>query len=147
MLTMNKQSAAELLDIINHSEDEIKNKIPKKFIEFLKANADENYSQNIDFTSSEWKETISNETRILLAIIYRDFIASKERIKELDAEKEARGNKEERIINNNVESSLNSNNEANQNNGNSGNVKIIKVEEGSWLTRLLKKISTIFVKK
>ena len=72
------EAFAETLEIIEHSKKEIKDKISPKFIELLKNNKSMNYKVNIDFSDENWIKKIKTETRILMGLIYRDYIVSPE---------------------------------------------------------------------
>lgn len=78
-----KEAFAEVLEVIKHSNKNIKNKIPRKFITFLKNNKDKNYNVNINFYNKTWETTVKSETRAILALIYRDYIVSPEERKKL----------------------------------------------------------------
>lgn len=72
------EAFAETLEIIEHSKKEIKDKISAKFIEFLKNKKNMNYKVNIDFSDANWINNIKPETKILMGLIYRDYIVSPE---------------------------------------------------------------------
>ena len=73
---------AETYDIINHSSDEIKNKISPKFMEILSSAKDNSYTPNIDYEKS-LQEQIQHETKIILGLIYRDYLCDTEIRQEL----------------------------------------------------------------
>ena len=74
---------AEVLDIINNSEKEVKAKIPEKLYQQFEKNTDKSYKVNIDYSKEDWDNNISEETKEILALIYRDYIVSPEERKEL----------------------------------------------------------------
>lgn len=74
---------AEVLDIINNSEKEVKAKIPEKLYQQFEKNTDKSYKVNIDYSKEDWDNNISEETKEILALIYRDYIVSQEERKEL----------------------------------------------------------------
>ena len=71
---------SELIYIINNMSKANRDKIPEEFIEFLKQNKDESYvPQNISLSN---KDSLKRETKIMIAIMYRDyFMSEKERNK------------------------------------------------------------------
>ena len=77
------QAFSEVYDIINHFEKRIYNKIPTRFIEMIKANKDNSYQPQIDYSISINKQKLLKETRIILSLIYRDYICSNEKREEL----------------------------------------------------------------
>lgn len=71
-----RDAYCEVLYLINNMQIENKNKISKKFIEFLEKNKNENYIfSNI---SLQKPETLKNETKIILSLIYRNYFCTKE---------------------------------------------------------------------
>ena len=64
-------------------EKEIKSKIPSQFVNFIDGNRDIHYKPNIDFTKSINQQSLLKETRIILSLIYRDYICDVNKKKEL----------------------------------------------------------------
>ena len=83
MIELTKENFSEVYEIINHLTQELRNKIPSDFVEFVSKNKDNNYVSEIDFTKNINEQKISKETRAILAIIYRDFLCNKEEKKKL----------------------------------------------------------------
>lgn len=71
-----REAFAEVLEIIKHSKKGIIDKIPLKFIDFLKNNKSADYIVNIDFNDRDWMNNIKIETKTILGLIYRDYIVS-----------------------------------------------------------------------
>ena len=86
MDTVYREAFAEVLKVLNYADKNLTNKIPNRFIDFLEENKDPNYIVKIDFTNDNWENTIKEETQAILALIYRDYIVSPEKRKELIAE-------------------------------------------------------------
>ncbi len=78
MDTVYREAFAEVLEVIKHCNQNIKSKIPEKFITFLNQNEDKNYIVKIDFTNENWEDSTKYETQAILALIYRDYIVSPE---------------------------------------------------------------------
>lgn len=78
-----KQAFSEALEVLKHSTQEIKERIPEKFIDFLNKNKDNNNSVQIDFTKNNWENELKQETRVILALMYRDYIVSPDKREEL----------------------------------------------------------------
>ena len=74
---MDAQALAEVYDIINHLEPNNYKKISEDFIDFVKQNKDNNYNTTIDFSKSINDQNLLHETKVILSIIYRDFICDK----------------------------------------------------------------------
>ena len=81
-----KEAFAEVLEILKNSDENIINKIPKNFINFLDENKDKNYIVKIDFSNENWEDYTKQETQAILALIYRDYIVSPEQRERLLAE-------------------------------------------------------------
>jgi len=58
-------------------------KIPKSFIKFIEENMDNNYEYKVEHVDDFHNQKMLEETRILLSIVYRDFIASDEEKKQI----------------------------------------------------------------
>ena len=69
-----KEALNEVLDIINHMDKSLYNKIPKSFIEMLKKNISKDYTVDIDYTKSINEQNISKEARAILSLIYRSYL-------------------------------------------------------------------------
>lgn len=74
---MDAQALSEVYDILNHFEPDMYNKIPQEFINYVEQNKDNNYITRIDFSKSINEQNILQETKVILSIIYRDFICDK----------------------------------------------------------------------
>ena len=82
---MNPQALTEVYDIINHFESNLYKMIPLEFIDFVEQNKDNNYNTEIDFSKSINEQNILQETKVILAIIYRDFICNTKLRQKLNA--------------------------------------------------------------
>ena len=69
---------AEVYDIILHLNNNLKSKIPSKFIEIIKENRNMNYSVNIDYSKKIVEQNILYDTKVILSVIYRDFLVDRE---------------------------------------------------------------------
>lgn len=98
MDTNYKQALTEVLEILNHSDKSITEKIPQNFIDFLYENMDKDYVCNIDFSNENWDDNVKEETQSIIALIYRDYICSSEERKTLLAEEVAEREKQEREL-------------------------------------------------
>ena len=76
------QAFSETYDVINHMSKEMQEKIPKSFINLIKENRDLDYNFNIDY-STDIKKQLLKETKIILSLIYRDYLCSSEKREEL----------------------------------------------------------------
>lgn len=69
---------SEVYDIINHLDEKLYNKIPQQFIEMIKENKDNTYHPHIDYNISINEQKLMKDTRIILSLIYREYIYSNE---------------------------------------------------------------------
>lgn len=58
-------------------------KIPKHFIDFIEENMDNNYEYKVEHIDDFQNQEMLEETRTLLSIVYRDFLASDEEKKQI----------------------------------------------------------------
>lgn len=76
MVNITNQVCSEVYDIILHMEKELFNKIPKNFIDLMNQNRDENFEVNIDYSKSINDQELQRGTRVILSLIYRDYLCS-----------------------------------------------------------------------
>lgn len=72
------EAAVEFNCILNNSSQEIINKIPKKFITFMKNIASTTYTFNYDKSKKLNEQNIKPETRGLISLVYQAYICSEE---------------------------------------------------------------------
>ena len=78
------KALTELKVILENSEDEIIKKIPRKFIMFVEKNCDKNYFCNIKPDISINNQNILDETKYLIALVYRSYLCDENEKKEYD---------------------------------------------------------------
>lgn len=142
-----KIAFAEVYDIIKHSDLEVQNKISKKFIELLENCMDKSYEVNIDYTKELKEPNIHHETKVIMGIIYRDYLCSsdeKERLLKLENDEYSKIKKEleekysyDNLFKNNkpIENSIIKIEDNN---------KVIKHKELKWYQKILNKIKLLF---
>lgn len=74
---------AEVYDIVKHSDISIQEKISSKFMSIIENNMDKSYNVMIDYTKELEEPNILRETKVILGIIYRDYLCSPEEKQEL----------------------------------------------------------------
>lgn len=96
---INPKAFKEVREIIKYFPKNDYRKIPESFISFLEDNMDENYDYKVSHVDDFHNQEMLEETKIILAIIYKDYIATekeknyiidKERRELLEKEKSAR---------------------------------------------------------
>lgn len=72
-------------------------KIPKSFISFIEENIDSNYKYTVEHVDDFQNQEMLEETRVLLSIVYRDFLSSDEEKKQIIESENEELLKEERM--------------------------------------------------
>lgn len=73
-----KQAFTDLSVIIKMMPQDMKQKINSNFIKFIEENKDTNYISKINPSIPIREQSLSEVTKALLALIYRDYLCSKE---------------------------------------------------------------------
>lgn len=68
-----KIALSEVNEILKYTDDDIVSRIPKKFITFISDNMDTNHKFKVQENVELFEQPISNETKTILAMIYRDY--------------------------------------------------------------------------
>lgn len=137
------QSCSEVYDIIYKMN--LYNKIPKGFIELIKSNRDLQYKVNIDYSKNINEQYLQKGTRILLALIYRDFLCDRQKKEEL-----LRKDKEELIkIERELREKYNSDDIFRKRNQNykEENTSMIVIQKEKWYQKIFDLIRCFFRKK
>lgn len=73
-----KNSFKEVYDILKNTDQELLDKIPSKFMDFIKDNMNTDYQTNIKTDLEIDKQTLLKETESILSLIYRSYWATDE---------------------------------------------------------------------
>ena len=152
------EAAVEVLDILNHMEKEDYNKVPTKFINMLEESASKDYVCELDYSKRLIEMDLSEETKALLGVMFRNYWCPKERreayenkISENEAKLQEELRKKYNPDNIFATSSTSSVEEISSTTSNeetssevSQDVGMIEVEEPSIFKRILNKIISIF---
>lgn len=68
-----KNSFKEVYDILKYTDRELLDKVPNKFINFIKDNMNENYQTNIQPNIAIDKQVLLPETEAILSLLYRSY--------------------------------------------------------------------------
>lgn len=74
----NAISFCEIYDILQHLDIALYNKIPSSVIKFIDDNRNKDYKVNIDYSKNINEQQLKRDTRIMLSIIYKDYLCSNE---------------------------------------------------------------------
>lgn len=78
-----KIAFAEVYDIIKHSDISIQKRISPTFMNIIENNMDKSYKVMIDYNKELEEPNILHETKIILGIIYRDYLCAPEKKQQL----------------------------------------------------------------
>ena len=147
MSEINKKAVSEVIDVLKHSEIEVTQKIPKKFIEFLTKNSDRDYIPNIDYSKENWENSIEEDAKVLIALIYRDYIMSEEEKEKVieEAERQEQKIREKYNLDNLFKKNSKIENEKSQDDTEQEVQKsLLIIKEEKWYERIINKIKEIF---
>ena len=147
MSEINKKAVSEVIDVLKHSEIEVTQKIPKKSIEFLTKNSDRNYIPNIDYSEENWENSIEEDAKVLIALIYRDYIMSEEEKEKVieEAKRQEQEIREKYNPDNLFKKNSKIENEKSQDDTEQEVQKsLLIIKEEKWYERIINKIKEIF---
>ena len=75
-----RQALFEVYKILENTDEEIINKIPEKFMKFVKENMDINYKFELEKGKELIKQNLKDETKQIIALIYRDYICDEKEV-------------------------------------------------------------------
>jgi len=78
------EAIAETLDILEHTRESDVNKIPKKFMNFLRENTSKTYKPNLDYTKRIKDMNLKTKTIAILSIINKKYWCNDEERKEFE---------------------------------------------------------------
>ena len=70
------EAAVEFNCILEYTSEELKNKIPQKFLDFLKNIQSQTYKFEYDKTKKLNEQNLKSKTRGLIALVYQDYICN-----------------------------------------------------------------------
>lgn len=71
-----EQAYSETYQVLRHATLGIIKQIPNSFMDFLRKNMDATWSGNLDFSKNLMEMDLLWDTRVLLSLVYRDFLCS-----------------------------------------------------------------------
>lgn len=150
-----KIAFSEVDEIIKMMPDELVRKIPKGFRELVAEEKNNNYMPNIHEPLE--KNKLKDETIIILGLIYRDFLCSKEErivLQKKDAEELLKVQneldkelKEKYSMDNLFNKNVTENDKVEENTNNTNEVAMVEFKEEKWYKKIFELIKNIFKKK
>ena len=77
------EAIVEVLEILEYSDDNILEKIPKKLIKFWKRNKFKTYKPNLDHDKSISEMNLKDKTKSILSMIYLNYLCNDEESKKI----------------------------------------------------------------
>ena len=139
-----RKSLCEVAEVLENSEENIQQKIPKKLKDFIYNNRISNYNPRIDFSKEDWEEDLSEDAKSIIALIYRDCLVSKEERKKLLKIEE--NELYEKYNPDNIFKNNNESEKANKEMNSTDSISLTSQEEQVWYKKIIKKILS-FLKK
>ena len=141
------EAAVEFNRILEYTSEDLKNKIPKKFLDFLQSIQSETYKFEYDKTKKLDEQKLKPKTRGLIALVYQDYICndtekeeyiqkSQKLIKQIEESKREKYNPNDIFKDKKIENDKDTTN----------TVEIVEYKE-SIIKRIIRKIKNIFTKK
>lgn len=131
----------EIYIILNRASSDELDKIPKFFIEFIENNMDVNHNPKIEFNEN-FEKSVLEETLLILALIYRDYLIPKEERSILLKKEEEK--LEELKESYNVENLFNKRKQDSKEQRGNIEQQLIAIKEEKWYKKILNKILQIF---
>lgn len=129
----------EIYIILNRASKEELSKIPKSFIELIEKNMNVDYNPQIEFNDN-FENSVLEETLLILALIYRDYLTSEEERKELL--KDEKMQLEELKENYNIENLFKKRKQESEES--EIEQQLIEIKEEKWYKKILNNILSIF---
>ena len=89
MEKVSKIACCQIIEVLQHVELNVFSMIPTTLRNFLYTNREITYIPNIDFTKENWEDELEDDAKAMLALIYRDYMVSKEEHEALLKQEEA----------------------------------------------------------
>ncbi len=141
MLELKYRNAFKEVDeILKYTDIDLVNKIPKKFISFLKENMNNDYEFYVQEGLSLNKQNLSEEASSIFALIYREYWATEEEKEEFRKKDEEERKLNEEKLKHIFDRKDNEPIEEKKNN------KLIKIEHESFIKRLFSRLKRFFWK-
>lgn len=145
------KSYKELYEIIKKLPKKEQNKIPQSFIEQIKNNMDNNYQYRVEHFEDFENQEMLAETKALLALVYRDYLATPEERQEIIQKEKDEIKKDELEKQKKYNIDVFANKRAKEinkieNNQNTENLELIVKDEKNWFAKFVNFIKKIFGK-
>lgn len=146
------QALSEVYSIINHLDKNLYKKIPNNFINMIENNRDLKYDVNIDYTKNINEQNLLQETRVILSLIYRDYLCTKEEREKIILKDKKELEQNEQILREKYKIDFEKRNaEKNKKEINFEEISktqaLVEIKPKAWYEKLIEKILRFFKRK
>ena len=146
------QALSEVYSIINHLDKNLYKKIPNNFINMIENNRDLKYDVNIDYTKNINEQNLLRETRVILSLIYRDYLCTKEEREKIILKDKKELEQNEQILREKYKIDFEKRNaEKNKKEINFEEISktqaLVEIKPKAWYEKLIEKILRFFKRK
>ena len=138
-----RQALFEVYKILENTDEEIKNKIPEKFIKFVKENMDTNYKFELEKGKELVRQNLKSETKQIIALIYKYYICGEEERKKI-VEKEKIDIRKNFYIDFNKNKKSKIKNIKNRDEIENFETSLVEIKKEKWYKKLINKILEFF---
>ncbi len=138
-----RQALFEVYKILENTDEEIKNKIPEKFIKFVKENMDTNYKFELEKGKELVRQNLKSETKQIIALIYKYYICGEEERKKI-VEKEKIDIRKNFYIDFNKNKKSKIKNIQNRDEIENFETSLLEIKKEKWYKKLINKILEFF---
>ena len=146
------QAFSEVYSIINHLDNNLYKKIPDNFIKMIENNRDLKYDVDIDYTKNINEQNLLHETRVILSLIYRDYLCTKEEREKIILKDKKELEQNEQILREKYKIDFEKRNaEKNKKEINFEEISktqaLVEIKPKAWYEKLIEKILRFFKRK
>ena len=138
-----RQALFEVYKILENTDEEIKNKIPEKFIKFVKENMDTNYKFELEKGKELVRQNLKSETKQIIALIYKYYICGEKKKKKI-VEKEKIDIRKNFYIDFNKNKKSKIKNIQNRDEIENFETSLVEIKKEKWYKKLINKILEFF---
>ena len=80
-----REAMVEILDILDHTDEKLKNKIPQKLIAFWRENQSTSYKPNLDHDKSLNEMNLKDKTKAIIAMISVKYLCNEKQKQEIQS--------------------------------------------------------------
>lgn len=134
------EAIAETLDILEHTQEADVNRIPKKFMDFLKENTSKTYKPNLDYTKRIKDMNLKDKTIGILSVINKKYWCNDEERKVFEEKLKQNEIKYQKELNEKYDKNKLFKNKELKKVENTNITDLAEYTEQKWYQRILEKI-------